>query len=153
MNTSYTTDGRKNKKTAYTSGKNEFAGNDKGFKGRGDGKKEFRSHFNAKPSGNKNYKPRSNNYSYMNKEEEDAPRREFRSKSTKDTKPKEPQQEKIDIKNRLEKEKKVMQKKQENKKAAVKHKPQARPKRSNNIDWTREYENDSYDDDYLDSYL
>ena len=29
----------------------------------------------------------------------------------------------------------------------------ARPKRSGNIDWTREYENDSYDDDDLDMYL
>ena len=33
---------------------------------------------------------------------------------------------------------------------AVKH--QAKPKRSGNIDWTRAYENDSYDDDEFDMY-
>ena len=67
--------------------------------------------------------------------------------------PKEQQTEKIEIKNRLEKEKKAMKKKQDvsrkdNK--AVKH--QAKPKRSGNIDWTRAYENDSYDDDEFDMY-
>ena len=32
-------------------------------------------------------------------------------------------------------------------------KHQAKPKRAGNIDWTRAYENDSYDDDDLDMYL
>lgn len=139
MSTGYAADGKKNKKP---------------FNNRKDGKKDFHSgsgNSGGKFTGGKN-KPRSNHYEY-GKKDEDSPKREFRSKSTKDSKPKEPKQEKIDIKNRLEKEKKVMQKKQEHKKTPAKHKVQARPKRSNNIDWTREYENDSYDDDSLDSYL
>ncbi len=107
---------------------------------------------NGKSAGNKNFKPKFNNYGY-GKDEDEAPKREFRSKNTKESKTKDLQQDKIDIQNRLEKEKKVMQKKNANKKAPAKHKPQAKAKRSNNIDWTREYENDSYDDDYLDSYL
>ena len=146
---------KKNKKPSFKSGKKEYTGKDKPFNGRKDGKKDF--HSNSGSSGGKftngKNKPRSNYYEYGKKDDEDTPKREFRSKSTKDSKPKEPKQEKMDIKNRFEKEKKVMQKKQEHKKTPAKHKVQARPKRSNNIDWTREYENDSYDDDSLDSYL
>ena len=59
----------------------------------------------------------------------------------------------MEVKNRLEKEKKAITKKQNSSQKdnrSVKH--QARPKRSGNIDWTREYENDSYDDDDLDMY-
>ena len=114
--------------------------------------------------GNGEYKPRNNgqyrrgNGSHngydkgFGKDEDDE--REVRRKPVqKDTKPKEQQTEKIEIKNRLEKEKKAMKKKQDvsrkdNK--AVKH--QAKPKRSGNIDWTRAYENDSYDDDEFDMY-
>lgn len=139
MSTGYAADGKKNKKPSFNkNGKKNFHSNSGGSGG--------------KFTGGKN-KTRSNYYEYGKKEDEDAPKREFRSKSTKDSKPKEPKQEKMDIKNRLEKEKKVMQKKQEHKKSPARHKVQARPKRSNNIDWTREYENDSYDDDSLDSYL
>ena len=70
----------------------------------------------------------------------------------KDTKPKEQQTDKAEIKNRLEKEKKAMKKKQASQKDNRSAKHQTRPKRSGNIDWTREYENDSYDDDDLDMY-
>jgi hypothetical protein len=72
------------------------------------------------------------------------------SSSQKDTKIKEQQPDKLDIVKRLEKEKKVMQKKSEanNKKAkAANARPQVKVKRTNNIDWTKEYENDSFDDD------
>ena len=56
----------------------------------------------------------------------------------------------------MEKEKKAMKKKSSNQNS-LKNKANAgrmqRPvKRSNNIDWTREYENDSYDDDDM-SYM
>jgi hypothetical protein len=70
--------------------------------------------------------------------------------SQKETKIKEQQPDKMDIVKRLEKEKKVMQKKNEanNKKAkGANARPQVKVKRTNNIDWTKEYENDSFDDD------
>ena len=45
-------------------------------------------------------------------------------------------------------------KKEEEKKKNSKHsKTMAKPKRVNNIDWAREYENGSYDDDDMDMYL
>lgn len=83
-------------------------------------------------------------------------RRNSRSQVSKETaKIKEQQPDKMDIVKRLEKEKKAMQKK--NNQNSQKSKGNAgrvqRPvKRSNNIDWTREYENDSYDDDDM-SYM
>ena len=41
-----------------------------------------------------------------------------------------------------------MQKKsKDNKKKNQQARPQVRVKRTNNIDWTKEYENDSFDDD------
>ncbi len=46
-----------------------------------------------------------------------------------------------------------MQKKQADRKNQKPARQQSRPKRTNNIDWTREYENGSYDDDDLDAYL
>lgn len=71
----------------------------------------------------------------------------------KDNKPKEQQSDKMEVKNRLEKEKKAIKKKQSASQKdgkSVKH--QVRPKRSGNVDWTRAYENDSYDDDDFDMY-
>lgn len=69
--------------------------------------------------------------------------------SAKEQKKKEQQPDKLEIINRIEKEKKVMKKKtqasQKNKQANAR--PPVRVKRMNNIDWTKEYENDSYDDD------
>lgn len=78
------------------------------------------------------------------------------SASRETTKIKEQQPDKMDIVKRLEKEKKAMQKKSSNQNSA-KNRANAgrvqRPvKRSNNIDWTKEYENDSYDDDDM-SYI
>ena len=69
---------------------------------------------------------------------------------------KEQQPDKMDIVKRLEKEKKAIQKKSNNQNSS-KNKANAgrvqRPvKRSNNIDWTKQYENDSYDDDEM-SYM
>ena len=46
-----------------------------------------------------------------------------------------------------------MKKKQADRKNSKPARMQTRPKRTNNIDWTREYENGSYDDDDLDMYL
>lgn len=73
------------------------------------------------------------------------------SQTGKDTKIKEQQPDKMDIVKRLEKEKKAIQKKNEQNSyksaKSQKSRPQVRVKRTNNIDWTREYENDSYDDD------
>lgn len=84
--------------------------------------------------------------------DEDTPVR--RKPVARDNKPKEAQSEKMDVMNRLEKEKKAMKKKQlENRKDSKPVKHQAKPKRSGNVDWTRAYENDSYDDDDLDMYL
>ncbi len=83
-------------------------------------------------------------------------RRDSRPKGTqtKDSKAKEQQPDKIEIKNRLEKEKKAMQKKQAERKNANKtNRQQSKPKRMGNIDWTKAYENDSYDDDDFDIYL
>ena len=77
-----------------------------------------------------------------------------RSKPKTDSKPREQQPDKFEIISRIEKEKKAMKKKHtesRNDQKPAKH--TARPKRSGNIDWTREYENDSYDDDDLDMYL
>ena len=48
-----------------------------------------------------------------------------------------------------------MQKKEKEDETRKNTKPKtaAKPKRMNNIDWTREYENDSYDNDEMDAYL
>lgn len=135
----------------------------KDFKGKGNYNKEGRENRDNKGKGDFKGKPdfgRSKggyNRSFdrnagfgKDKDEEDKPIR--RPKQTKADKPKEQQPDKIEIINRLEKEKKAMKKKREEKKErVVKH--QVRPKRSGNVDWTREYENDSYDDDDLDMYF
>ena len=67
---------------------------------------------------------------------------------------KEQQPDKMEVVKRLEKEKKAMQKKSQNsnKNKANAGRMQRPVKRSNNIDWTREYENDSYDDDDMSFY-
>lgn len=94
------------------------------------------------------------------KDEEDYKKgnnRTVKSQAAKEVaKIKEQQPDKMDIVKRLEKEKKAMQKKSNNQNSS-KNKASAgrvqRPvKRSNNIDWTKEYENDSYDDDDI-SYM
>lgn len=137
----------------------------KNFKGKGNYNKEGKENreekgkgdFKGKPDFNKSKGGGYNNRNFdrnagfgKDKDEDDKPVR--RPKQTKSDKPKEQQPDKMDIINRLEKEKKAMKKKREEKKEKpVKH--QTRPKRSGNVDWTREYENDSYDDDDLDMYF
>lgn len=71
-----------------------------------------------------------------------------RVKNERKTVTSEQQPDKFETIKRLEKEKKVIQKKQENSKKPEKaNKPQVKQKRSNNIDWTKGYENGLYDDD------
>ena len=140
------------------------------YKPRTNGEYKPRSNGEYKPRTSGEYKPRTNSGSYersnnggysnsfntkgfdKDKDEDNVAVR--RQKPKTDSKPKEPQIDKLDIINRLEKEKKAMKKK--NTESRNESKPArhvAKPKRSGNIDWTREYENDSYDDDDLDMYL
>ena len=103
-----------------------------------------------------NSRPRNNYMSADKDKDEEQPRRRSEPRRTmdKDARYKEQQPDKFDIINRLEKEKKAMQKKEEEKKKNSKHsKTMEKPKRVNNIDWAREYENGSYDDDDMDMYL
>ena len=173
-------EGEKKEKRIYTT---DNRGNDKArgnFKrdGQSRGNGEYKPRNNNgeyKPrTNNGEYKPKSNNgggygsqRSYNNggysnsgfggkvfdkDKDEETPVR--RSKPKTDNKPREQQPDKFEIINRIEKEKKAMKKKHtesRNDQRPAKH--TARPKRSGNIDWTREYENDSYDDDDLDMYL
>ena len=135
------------KETKNFKGKGNYNKEGREDKGKGDFKRK--GDFNRSKNGyNRNF-DRNAGFG-KDKDEEDKPVR--RPKQTKTDKPKEQQPDKIDIINRLEKEKKAMKKKREEKKEKpVKH--QVRPKRSGNVDWTREYENDSYDDDDLDMYF
>lgn len=175
-------EGEKREKRIYTTdnrGNDRPRGNFKrDGQGQGKGNGEYKPRNNNgeyKPrTNNGEYKPRSNNgggYSsqrsynnggYSNNgfggkgfdkdKDEETPVR--RSKPKTDSKPREQQPDKFEIISRIEKEKKAMKKKHtesRNDQKPAKH--TARPKRSGNIDWTREYENDSYDDDDLDMYL
>lgn len=93
------------------------------------------------------------NYQNPYDKDDDERVRPQKKQQSKDTKVKEQQPDKTAIINRIEKEKKAMQKKQADRKNQKPARQQSRPKRTNNIDWTREYENGSYDDDDLDAYL
>lgn len=140
------------------------------FRPRGNGEFKPRANGEFKPRGNGEFKPRtnggnferSNNGGYSNsfnnkgfdkdKDEDSTPVRKPRPKV--ESKSKEPQIDKLEIMSRLEKEKKAMKKKHtESRNDSKPARHVAKPKRSGNIDWTREYENDSYDDDDLDMYL
>lgn len=124
-----------------------YKGNSKGDRKpgyAGKGKNEYSS---SKSSGSRGYNP-------YDKDRNEDVRPNNRTKSSQKDSKKEQQPDKIEIMNRIEKEKKAIQKKQaENRKNNRPVRQQAKPKRSNNIDWTREYENGSYDDDDLDMYL
>ncbi len=86
MNTGNADGGKRTNRVSYKNGKKEYTGKNKSFHDHKDGKKEFRSHLGGKSTfGGKN-KPRSNYYDYDKKEEEIAPKRDSRPKSTKDTK-------------------------------------------------------------------
>lgn len=103
------------------------------------------------------FRPRGGNQRYGNPYDKDKDEdvRVNRQKPAQRDAKKEQTPDKLEIMNRIEKEKKAIQKKQaeSNRKGNKSARQQVRPKRSNNIDWTREYENDSYDDDDLDIYL
>ena len=172
----YTTDNRKNDRTKGEY-KRQTNGDNRG-NGEGRGNSQSRGNGEYKPRGNGEYKPRSNNGEYKprtsngsserrsggytnsfnnrgfdkDKDEETPVIR--RAKPKTDNKPKEQQSDKIDIMNRLEKEKKAMKKKNtESRHESRPSRNVAKPKRSGNIDWTRAYENDEYDDDDFDMYL
>ena len=124
----------------------------------GEGRGEYKPRTTGNAGG---YERKSNNGGYSNSfnnkgfdkdKDEETPIR--RSKPRTESKPKEQTSDKIEIINRIEKEKKAMKKKHNDSKGDSKpNRHIAKPKRSGNIDWTREYENDSYDDDDLDMYL
>ena len=129
----------------------------KDFKSKDGSKNNFNSNSNTNGNANKPFKKKTSDRSYMNsynkdKDEEENVRPQ-RKQTPKDNKAKEQQPDKIEIMNRIEKEKKAIQKKKAERKNNKPARVQNRPKRTNNIDWTREYENDSYDDDDLDMYL
>jgi hypothetical protein len=142
-------------------GKNFKSGEKKDFKPNKNGgyknsNKNNDSKTGGKFSGGKNFKKSDRSYKnpYDKDSEEDSrPQRRQAASKDRDNKVKEQQPDKIDIINRIEKEKKAMQKKQAERRNSKPVRQQARPKRTNNIDWTREYENGSYDDDDLDMYL
>ncbi len=117
--------------------------------------------YNKSRDGAKPYRPKFD----KDKDENDYKRgnsrigehRSVKSQAAKEVaKIKEQQPDKMDVVKRLEKEKKAIQKKSNNqnsnKNKAGAGRVQRPVKRSNNIDWTREYENDSYDDDDI-SYM
>ena len=180
LRNSRSVEGEKKEKRIYTTDNRNADKSRSNFKRDGQGKQsgEYKprsGNGEFKPrSNNGEYKPRSgnnggyssnrshNNGGYSNNgfggrgfdkdKDEETPVR--RSKPKTDSKPKEQQPDKFEIINRIEKEKKAMKKKHTESRGdqrPAKH--TARPKRSGNIDWTREYENDSYDDDDLDMYL
>lgn len=140
-------------------GKRNPQGNNKGFRdNKNNGSNQRRdSYKNSEGSnGNKPFKKKYNDRNYANsydKDEDENVRPQRKQTASKEGKPKEQQPDKIEIMNRIEKEKKAMQKKQAERKNSKPARMQNRPKRTNNIDWTREYENGSYDDDDLDIYL
>lgn len=152
---------RKNTERSYQR-KNSKPGNKGGFQ-----KTEGKPYHKAKEGmrqkdGAKPYHPRfekdkdEEESDYKHSRGNDRRSQKSQQLSRENAKIKEQQPDKMDIVKRLEKEKKAMQKKNNNqnngKTKAGSGRVQRPVKRSNNIDWTREYENDSYDDDDM-SYL
>lgn len=121
---------RFNKDNDYNQSKDNRSGNNHG--------KDFkRSYNNSKDFSGRNDEARGDNRSGSRA-----------GVQKKEGKTREQQPEKVDIVKRLEKEKKVMKKKNEANNHKEKNaRPQVKVKRTNNIDWTKEYENDSFDDD------
>ncbi len=126
------------------------------------GNGEYKPKGDFKPKGE--YKPKSSSnayggsskgFSYKDKDEDDDQPVRRTKTVQKDNKSKEVQTDKMEIQSRLEKEKKAMKKKQDEarKNSQKAPKQKVKPKRAGNIDWTRAYENDEYDDDDLDAYL
>lgn len=119
-----------------------------------------RNSFNKSGNGNgrpqKKFSGTGRGYGTYDKDRNEDTKRDNRHKSSqgRDSKVKEQQPDKMEIISRIEKEKKAVQKKQAERKNNNKaNRQQSRPKRMGNIDWTKAYENDSYDDDDFDLYL
>ena len=146
----------KDKENGERTRRNSQDGN-RGFKDARNGGNQKKDGYKAGDNGNKPFKKKFNDRNgYMNaydKDDDEVVRPQKRQASSKEGKAKEQQPDKIEIMNRIEKEKKAMQKKQAERKNSKPVRMQNRPNRTNNIDWTREYENGSYDDDDLDMYL
>lgn len=126
--------------TGYKKGQKFYSNKDKG---------EAKPYFNKRSQNtNGGYNP------YKDTDDDYGKKHEVKRKApTSKDKIKDIQPDKADIAKRFEKEKKVMQKKkQDSKKNHQTQRPQMKAKRTNNIDWTREYENDSYDDDDMSYY-
>ena len=128
-------------------------GNRGSFNRNGDSKPGFRG--NGNRDNGKPYKKNfGGNYSPYDKDKDEDVKSNQRSRQSqnKETKQKEQQPDKSQIINRIEKEKKAMQKKQADRKNNKPARQMAKPKRTNNIDWTSIYENGEYDDDEIDMY-
>lgn len=110
-----------------------------GFKGAG---KPYKKNF-----GGSGYTPYD-----KDKDEDVKTNQRPRQSQNKDNKAKEQQPDKSQVISRIEKEKKAMQKKQAERKNSRPARQMAKPKRTNNIDWTSIYENGEYDDDDLNKY-
>lgn len=134
-------------------------GNKSGANGGGNGYRKPNKPYQAKDGNHSKpaYKKNSQGGYGKDKDEDDYDRNKKHEPkkrlSVSKEKSKDIQPDKADIAMRFEKEKKIMQKKkQDNKKNNQSQRHQVKVKRSNNIDWTREYENDSYDDDDMSYY-
>lgn len=135
------------------------SGENKEYRPRNNGEgKDYRPRSNGE---NKDYRPRnngdgrdfkprsSNTGNFRSNDNRNGDSRNFRSKDKDSSSAvKEQQPDKFDTIKRIEKEQKAVKKKKDNQKAkSANARPQIHVKRSNNIDWTKEYENDSFDDD------
>lgn len=119
------------------------------FKKESDGARNQRTDRNGSNQGKDFKRGYNNNTNTSNTK--DYNRGNSRNATTaKETKVKEQQPDKMDTIRRLEKEKKAIQKKTDSNSYKAKTqnaRPQVKVKRTNNIDWTKEYENDSFEDD------
>lgn len=156
-----TENGRENRSTdrgqhREQQGERRAGGKKDGFRKDGDRKEGFRNKRDSRSGYSKDRGQRKGNGGYNPYDKDREDKRETRTKSSSASKEKVSQPDKVEIINRIEKEKKAMQKKMADRKNGSKNKanrPAARPKRTGNIDWTKAYENDSYDDDDFDIYL
>lgn len=146
----------------YRSGKRE--GNDSGRGGgpknkynpnrqRSEGRSPFKRDGDDRPP-KKNFGGKRSTYDKDRNEDNRRDNNRQKSSQNRESKVKEQQPDKMEIINRIEKEKKAIQKKKSERKNTNRgSRQQSRPKRMGNVDWTRAYENDSYDDDDFDAYL
>lgn len=138
----YSQDGRQGNRSSYNRNSDSRAG---GFRSNGtrDHGKPYKKNFGG------NYTP----YDKDRDEDLKPGQRSSRQSQNKETKVKEQQPDKSQIINRIEKEKKAVQKKQADRKNNKSARQVLKPKRTNNIDWTNVYENGEYDDDDMDMFF